>query len=243
MAQIKYFIWGSCVSRDTAAFLPDDWRLLGYVARQSVISAGNVVELAEPLAEIGSPFVQRASDGDVAGHALERITERADQLDLLLLDLCDERHGVFEVAPGQYLTRSVERMKAGVDVRLCTEYRLLEFGSLEHLQVWAEHLIEVVGRLNELDLMDRTIVLAPQWATESVQGTATPISFGLRAARANQMYELYYAALEEIGLPLVARDVVVLGDDEHKWGPAPFHYAEQTYRTLVSLIEGAASRD
>lgn len=241
MAQTKYFIWGSCVSRDTAAFLPPDWKLLGYVARQSMISAGNVAELAQPLAEIGSPFVQRASDGDVAGHALERIAERADQLDLLLLDLCDERHGVFEVAPGQYLTRSVERMKAGVDERLLTEYRLLEFGSLEHLRIWAEHLIEVVGRLNELELMDRTVVLAPPWATKSVQGTATPISFGLRAARANQMYELYYAALEEVGLSLVARDVPVLGDDEHKWGPAPFHYAEQTYQALVRLLKAACS--
>lgn len=243
MTATKYFIWGSCVSRDTAEFLPDDWKLLGYVARQSIISAGNAVELAEPLTDIGTPFVQRASDGDIAGHALTRIAEHADQIDLLLLDLCDERHGVVQVASGQYLTRSVERMKAGVDERLLADYQLLEFGSLEHLQIWAEHLIEVVARLGELNLLDRTVVLAPPWATDTAQGTTTPISFGLHAARANQMYQLYYAALEELGLPLVARDVAVLGDDEHKWGPAPFHYDKRTYQTLVSLIEGAVGRD
>lgn len=38
---VRTFIWGSCVSRDTFGFLPEQFQLTTYVARQSLISAGN----------------------------------------------------------------------------------------------------------------------------------------------------------------------------------------------------------
>lgn len=231
----KVFIWGSCVSRDSFEYFGKRYELLGYVARQSMISSGNVVEL-DTLPQLTSPFQQRMNAGDAAGNAVELIASVARQTSLLLLDLCDERLGVIDVGDGRYLTRTVERIRTGADEKLLAEYRRIKFGSPQHLQLWTSAFTRVVDQLVKLRLTRRTLVLAPPWATETVQGSPTPASFGLKAPRANELFALYYDVIRRAGIRVVGTDLPVLSDDHHKWGPAPFHYDLTTYEAILTSV-------
>lgn len=240
---VRVFIWGSCVSRDSFEYFGAKYELLDYVARQSFISEGNAVNLGDKLPALESPFQQRMNAGDAAGDAMARIAASVDEMDLLILDLCDERLGIIEVAPGSYLTRSVERMKSGLDEKLLAEHRLIEFGSFEHLQLWVIALLRVSEQLCQLGLVERTLVVGPQWASETTQGNPTPASFGLTAARANELFKFYYDALRSTGLRILADELLVFSDEEHRWGPAPFHYSPAVYQAITVAIDEAYASD
>lgn len=231
---IRTFIWGSCVSRDTFEFLGDEFALVSYIARQSFLSAGNAVRT--PPVELDSAFQDRMSAGDLAGDGVVRLSSRRQDVDLVLLDLCDERLGVVDDGQGGFLTRSVDRMKVGVQDDLDAAGTILEFGSFTHLSAWAEALERLVRELENLDLLERTLVIGPPWAVNDENGDRTPSSFGLHARVANELFDLYYEAVRVLGLPIVGRDIEPVAAIDHQWGDAPFHYDKRTYQRLAAEI-------
>ena len=239
----RTFIWGGCIARDTFELLPDEYDLAAYIARQSWLSVGRPSSRKE-VGHLTSRFQRRMALGDVAGNALDRLDESLP-VDLVLLDLCVERLGVVDIGSG-VLTRSVEKMRTGVQEILDAEGVVTPFGEERHLQRWTAAAESVRDHLERCGLMDKTLVLAPAWAFFDDNAQPMPTSFGLTSLEMNEKYERYYAVLEDLGFSVLRVDPT-LGASKHKWGRAPFHYHETTYQhmaeAIVEFAEGATRAD
>lgn len=236
----RTFIYGSCVSRDTFEFMGDSgFELVTYVARQSLTSATSAPSTVDPPPfETTSPFQRRMLMGDWEGSLLGLLRKQRPQTDLLLWDLFDERLGVNRLAGGKFVTRSVDTLSTGLEAAVIPSSEHMSLGSPEHLSAFRAALDRFGSELMSLDLMDRTLVVAPPWATTTVDGLAAPSSYSLLPDRANELFETYYAAIDAtLGLPSVtvpAPDAVA--DPAHRWGLAPFHYGRAVYESLASQI-------
>lgn len=247
---IRTFVYGSCVSRDTFERMPSKrFTLVQYVARQSLISAmAPPSRHPVPAFHTSSAFQRRMLEGDWNGSLLPLLREHASSIDLLLWDLCDERLGVRRLElvepPRQHAmaTRSVDGIRAGLDVNLGGA-PLIPFGTGKHRLLFLNSLRRFVEELRMLDLLAKTFVLAPAWASHTSSGTRTAHSFGLAAERANRIYDDYHASVSYVGkIPVLKHSAQeVAADVNHPWGPAPFHYVEEVYLGLIDKIESGLS--
>lgn len=236
-SMIRTFIWGSCVSRDTFEFLPADrYELAHYVARQSWLSHGNQVKDLKTCA-MQSPFQIRMAEGDSIGDALQRLEDNLP-VDLVLLDLVDERLGVVITETG-VVTRSVDRIASGIQEEIDGAGKVVDFESDEFLDLWSSAAIDVRDELVRLGLFEHALVLAPTAALVDDQAVFVPPSFGMSAATLNQQLERHFSVLESLGFATLHLPTT-LAASEHKWGRAAFHYHGITYAELVEGIRAFA---
>jgi hypothetical protein len=247
----RTFIYGSCVSRDTfELLLPDGFHLVSYVARQSLASAMSAPNTARlPRFETTSRFQRRMLVGDWEGSLLRTLRQRRDEIDLLLWDVFDERLGVNRLPNGNIVTRSVDSLTTGLEEVLPPETAHVPLGSPAHLSRFIAVLSPFRDALEELGLLDRTLLVAPPWATTSLDGRPAPSSFSLTPAFANEAYRPYYAAIAaSMALPSATlSETETVADPGHRWGLAPFHYTPPAYERLAEqigdFVEGLPPRD
>ncbi|RAG62714.1 hypothetical protein DN550_33470, partial [Burkholderia multivorans] len=141
-------IFGSCVSRDTCEFMTDGV-VRAYVARQSVRSLQNPHGTdGVDLSDLTSPFQERMVVGDLEGNGARRIAEIADDLDVVLVDLVDERRGYWLYEDGSSMTNSIEVELSGAGRAARREgARLVEFGTDEHFSAWRDGFEFLVAEL------------------------------------------------------------------------------------------------
>lgn len=208
-----------------------------YVARQSWVSIGSdaTKHLPANLASI-SDFQRRMVLWDFEGSARDRILAIHEDLDLLLLDLVDERHGFYRLSDGSVVTRSIDLISSNaIDLMPVAEH--LVIGSQKHFDLWSEAAAAFSDWLASIGLLSRTIVLAAPWAENSHEGAPTPSSMGTSAVDANRIYETYYGKAEQHGFHLLRPSAAnVAADPDHRWGFAPFHYARPMYDELVEKL-------
>ncbi|WP_103064117.1 DUF6270 domain-containing protein [Actinomyces qiguomingii] len=238
-------VFGSCVSRDTVEVLrARGWRVGAYVARQSLLSAGSQIagDIVD-LSGLASAFVSRVHAGDLAGDRRSRLATAAEDTDVLLWDIVDERLGVLELPDGELLTRTTEGLTAGLYDSL-EGARLLEFGSNQHFERWAEALPAWRAELESLGLADRTLLLQTAWAIVDEDGAKTPTSWGVGAVEANWFAQRYYqAAAQATGVRVLRLpDELTVAGTHHTWGPAPFHYQDAAYAWLADQIDRFAAK-
>lgn len=225
-------IHGSCVSRDTVERARSSYELLAYVARQSLISVDNDATVAVEEEPLASPFQQRMRLGDTSGDGLRRLKAVAQRTDLVLLDLCDERLGVLNVGVDLFVTDSVERRQAK---RL--EAERFNFGSRLHLALWQHAAARWVTQVQEAAPSAKLLLLAVPWATHTEAGESTPPSFSMTAEEANKRFAPYYEFLSGLGVATIGDALQPVAADDHRWGVAPFHYANDVYDALNELIQ------
>lgn len=238
--KIRTFIYGSCVSRDTFEFLPaDQFELVGYTARQSLISAFSPGPDEAISASDLTGFRRRVLIDDARSSIASDLPTMSSMIDLLLLDLTDERLGVYTDDAGGILTRSFEGISSGIDKHIAKEMRHIPFASREHYSRWCRAADAFGELLRETQLFDRTVLVRVPWAAEQDDGSPSPRSFGLSAVHANREYQRYFRCLESrVGIAALPTDYPVLADSRHKWGPAPFHYEATTYqRQAASIVQ------
>lgn len=158
-------IFGSCVSRDTCEFMPEA-RVVAYVARHSVTSLDAPHGTAGvDLGALTSAFQRRMVTSDLHGTGMNRISERHDDVDLILVDLVDERRGFWRFPDGTTMTNSLEIEACGAAERAqFAGAQLVEFGTDEHFAAWAHGFSTLVAGLAAADLLDRTVLLDIEWA-------------------------------------------------------------------------------
>lgn len=239
MIRVRTLIWGGCVSRDTFEYLPAEYELIEYIARQSWLSADRPAPEFD-MGSITSAFQRRVTAGDITGNALDRIRAHADQIDLLLLDLFGERLGVVDLGEGAVVTKSIEKIASGVQEWLDEQGRVLSFGEEEHYERWALAADDVLEVLRKHDLLSKTLVLAPEWAMFDDEAAMVPTSYGMVPGEMNGIFEDYYATLERKGFRVVRIGPTVAGS-HHKWGRAPFHYHDSVYDELAKVIKSHSS--
>lgn len=230
-------ILGSCVSRDTLETMPrTEWPIDGYYARTSLISVGTDASANVPAELTGSSkFQLRNVWNDIRGELLTTLQSKTNS-SVLLWDLVDERHGVYEFPDGSIVTRSIDVLAIPELVEAVKSARHIPFGSDEHFWRWSGAAAMFVGALSAFGLKGRTLVLAADWAERDVAGNTTPWSMGTAAPEANRMFQRYYARLEQLGVRVV-RFTDLVADPEHRWGLAPFHYTPSTYAEVRRVIE------
>lgn len=232
----RTLVYGSCVARDTVEFADaDSVDLRGYIARQSLISAGDDASAHLPASlGLDSNFQDRMIRSDFAGDLLTRLESMADEVDLLLWDLADERHGVHRFADGRVVTRSIDTIRSETVAGLLDATEHIPFGTDEHFKLWRPRVEAFDALLGRLGMLEKTVVLEVPWALRDTEGKTTPWSMGVRAADANKQYQRYYDHLRQTGHRMVELPVeVVLADPNHRWGLAPFHYTPEVYRAVL----------
>lgn len=234
---IRVGILGSCVSRDTLETMPRSaYPITTYVSRQSLLTAGS--DASQNLPQdftTSSKFQLRNVMRDVQGRQLSSLVE-AGEPDVILWDLVDERHGVYEFPDGSILTRSVDVLGIPELQPALERARHIPFGGDEHFLRWSGAASSFVDAVDALGWRDRLVVLRVAWATHDAQGKATPWSMGTSADEANASFARYYRRLEQLRLPFITVDDPV-ADEEHRWGFAPFHYSPTVYHRIHEAVD------
>ncbi|QBF46698.1 DUF6270 domain-containing protein [Janibacter limosus] len=237
-AQRGIGVVGSCVSRDACEHLPSDISLVAYEARQSLVSAfGSPVPLPPEHDQLSSAFQRRVFEADHASALPDKVRAMAPLTDLLVQDLVDERLGIFVHRDGGVTTRTVEWLGLHRDGAPPVGARLVPFGSDDHLRLFREALVRWRALLEETGLLGRTVLLAPPWAVLTTDGALTGRSLDLDAEAGNAAMRPYIASVEEIvGTPVLGRDLLTRAGDPHRWGPAPFHFDDETERAIAAEL-------
>ena len=239
----RVFIYGSCVTRDGVELWQDyGFELSAYVARQSLISAVAPARRGDFLTtQISSAFQRRMADGDVVGNVVNKLTDRPDDYDVIFWDITDERLGVYPVSSGGYVSRVVDYTN-GIYRGAAPLGNPVRIGTEEHRILWEKALVKFLGRLDEANVRDRLILNALPWATVDDAGASAeteandPKTF-------NAILDEYCAIAERHGVRVARPDEQrVIGLADHQWGPAPFHYVEDTYRASLDAIAAVLKR-
>ena len=240
MAKRDVAIFGSCVTRDTfELFPPRDTTLRLYVARQSWASVWKDATGLKKAPNLGSPFANRNFKGDLAGDAWQRISQQArTNPDLyLLLDLADERGGLFVGPQGEVVTRNFEASRRGAFDALPEGWEHVKLGSIAHAALFAEAAETLRSHLEQAGLASRTAVVRSSWAEADTVGRPTPTSFSLGAQEANAAFDVLYDYLADTGWTVLdAPTQTPVADPQHRWGLAAFHYTRAYYRELSNTI-------
>lgn len=236
---MRVFIYGSCVARDALdPLIPDEVTILGYIARHSLLSDGSDASYKLPdTLELTSAFTERMVRNDWSGNQLKQIFSADADIDLLLWDLIDERHGVHWFPTGELVTRSIDLVKSKPAMEVIIEQTHVPFGSDEHFEGWAEKATNFVNDLMNAQLLEKTRIIRIDWAEVAIDGQVTPRSMGIRASEANILYERYYGHLADLGVKSIEVPTeLVLAAPQHKWGIAPFHYIPEVYQLIRSQL-------
>lgn len=171
---MKIAIFGSCVSRDTCEYIPES-NVVAYVARHSVTSLESPHgSKGVDISGLDSAFQKRMVTSDLNGNGIARIVKNADDLDLVLIDLVDERRGFWLFLDGTTMTNSLEVESSGV-ARAARRAgaRLVEFGTDEHFGAWKSGFAKLEAGLDKAGLWDKTLLLDIEWAG-AVDGAQHP---------------------------------------------------------------------
>lgn len=231
----KAFIYGSCVTRDAEPwFNHSGLELAGYVARHSLISATHPAGArGYDFSRIKSAFQRRMTQGDVTSHLRTQIERNSP--DLIVWDLCDERHGVRPAPGGGMVTSIRNHVKEGIHPGPFGP--IIPFGTEEHFSLWKAELPVLLGMLNEIGLADSIFLNATPWAVFDDAGA----DLGDAPRQFNSAAERYIDAAGTAGVHVarVTQEAAV-ASTHHKWGPAPFHYVDDTYRAQLTEITALA---
>lgn len=197
---MKIAIFGSCVSRDTAEFMPEA-EVVAYVARHSVTSLESPHGTAGvDLSDLNSAFQKRMVTSDLKGSGLERIAKNAEDLDLVLLDLVDERRGFWRFPGGTTMTNSLEIESCGAarTARRSGAW-LVEFGTDEHFDQWKSGFITLIEGLKAAGMWEKTLLLDIEWAG-ALDGAQHPQNDGF--AKAGRQWRRLQRGSREAGREL-----------------------------------------
>lgn len=231
-------IHGSCVSRDAFGTFGSGYKLLHYVARQSLISAMSPgTKLLSGEGALESSFQTRNLVGDLTSNLMRTVRRHAADTDVFLLDLTDERVGVLKLPDGSYITRSHELVSSGLLATLPQTPARVEFGTERHFTLWSAAADRFFGMLASNGLLQRTLALNTPWATHSTSGELLA-EFRVPTATANAVYPRYFDHLKSLGVrvfDLPAEASVSPAD--HQWGPSPYHFGPAAAQSIHAAVD------
>jgi pimeloyl-ACP methyl ester carboxylesterase len=238
MREINVFVYGGGpASAVVSAYSEAALKQCGLVSRQSLISAMNGPSSASVMPKsLLRPAEMRQLDADLKSSLPEDLARQAKGIDLLLLDLFDERFGVEQLEDGSYLTRTPARVKH-VDTGSST-LDFIAFGSDAHFELWtaaADRFVEVVVRLG---FLPATFLLDAPWAKYDENGGDADLSYGLTSKDANLAFERYVEHLRQRGVQIV-RQPRTWAFSKHRWGLAPFNFHDEVYHSMTAKLSAA----
>lgn len=235
------FMYGSCVTRDgLPAFEAKGVRLSRYVARQSIISAmagDHALSEYVDKVSLASKFQREALIGDLSGSLLPELRQGLPESSYLIMDLVEERNGVWIDSLGKRATNSLELNQSGVLEHWDSGRRLISFGSDEHFELWSASISAFVSEVMVLGAGHRASFIKARWATEGIEGDSFPFNTSkLDPSRMNAHSQRYFDYIEQM-TPFHLLEVpkeLCLTTRRHQWGIAPYHYVPEFYNSIAS---------
>lgn len=226
----RVFILGSCVSRDALELVPGEFELAAYLARTSIASIGmprvDDAAVREVVANLPSAFQRRMLANDLDKSTLATIA--ATPHDVLLVDCIDERFPL--VRAGETFFSYSGELKAG---GLSIEGReTIAPGSDDFVESWVAGFEKLLASVDPL----RVVINRALWAEHFPDGTPVSSVGWIRRSNAT-LRRLYDVVAERWALPGIDYpEALIVGDPQHRWGVAPYHYAQRFYdHTIASL--------
>ena len=238
------FVYGGCVSRDAFSQMGPTVSLVGYVARQSLISSFNPAARLK-AGILPSGFQNRMVAGDIKSDLREKLVNAAHETDALIIDILVERLGVTRLRGGSFVTMSSELKKSMALEAVKGQTRGIRFATDEHFRLWSEAASNLGLLLDEIGLRDKTLVLETPWAELTSSGMSVKANASMTSSAANASYTRYYRFLsDECGLATYRLpDEHVVSAEDHKWGVAPYHYIPPAYEGIVKRIYEITERE
>lgn len=223
-------ILGSCVTRD-ALDLTTDFKLIDYTARTSLASLStNSRKDSKILNNIQSTFQKRMVERDMTKRfwfSLENV-----QNDIIVIDLIDDRFNLKLFDDNSSHTVSSEYKKASSFQG--QNGRIVNSSSDEFKSLWEAGLRRLKWHCDDLKLNKIFVNCVFYQST----GNHT-IDFPARIEEQNDYLRAAYLKLENtFGREAMIEypKEIIKSDIDHKWGVAPFHFTEQTYKFFLSEL-------
>lgn len=245
----RMLILGSCVSRDVLNFAENaSFSLADYYARSSIASLGTApFQMDETcMGRITSDFQRRMVQRDLGKSFLQNIAAHRD-IDLIVIDLIDERFDLFEMANDSVATISSEFLLTRfVTARDRSSSRWIPSGSARHRGLWKAGLKKLFTVLAAHGLADRVVVNKVFWADQMDDGQPLPDLEQDKHLAANALLAWMYRELEK-HVPAerwlnFSREVLRV-NPQHRWGPAPFHYLDAYYAGAMAQLSKIHSEE
>ena len=241
--KIRLLILGSCVSRDIFEFCDaSDFEIVEYFARTGLASLNGAPAIDQvALDQIISPFQRRVVSYDMDKSFWTKLESLS--FDLLLLDFIDDRFDVLRTKDGGLLTLSSDYVAvAGKPPR---RGRITSTSKEKH-RLWLAGWQRLLTELDRLKLRDKVVVNQVGWADRTIAGQALEHPAAAKRAALNGMLSWMHDHIE-LTLPearwLTYPEALLQADPGHKWGLAPFHYAQGFYdQAILQLREHAEDR-
>ncbi|PRB72689.1 hypothetical protein CQ011_03350 [Arthrobacter sp. MYb213] len=187
---------------------------------------------------LDSNFQNRMLTGDLDSNLLKSLREHADDIDLLLVDLTDERLGVHKLPDNSFVTSSVELSRSEWLNAVSPKPGRIEIGTERHTSFWENAALKFYNYLENLGLSEKTLVINTPWAATSVEGTEVPVFRGISARDmslkiANLSQILSRTGLEVIDMP----ERLAVTTRQHQWGIAQYHYSAGAYEWIGKEIQ------
>lgn len=220
---VKIFIYGGCVVRDAYQAISEQVGSSGYVARQSLISAINAPAKL-PEVDLGSPFQSRMLNGDIQSNLIHTVRRAAPSTDLLVMDFHVDRSGIFLNPDGSFLTPSRELTQSGALKGLRGVTRI-ELGSERHTRLWTTAAKRFVGRLEEYNLLEKSLVIDAPWAEQDEKGVPFGDHNGRPVREVSENISALTGILAGLGVNVVRMpSEVAEAPIVHKWGRGAYHF-------------------
>ncbi|MBC7153716.1 MAG: glycosyltransferase [Rhodobacteraceae bacterium] len=233
----RILIVGSCASRD--AFGPaetGDYRIVNYHARSSMATFNSPAKVDEEVLDrVASPFQRRMVRSDMDKSIIDSVL--AEDFDVLLIDLIDERFDLEWFDGGHLRTLSSEYRAVGAPP---VPGHTIVAESDQHLALWRVGWQTLCERLRAHGILHKVVINDVFWAETDSNGT--PLNGGSLGYihRANAglavRYDVIRAISPEVGW-IGHNRADLLADPDHRWGKAPFHFQPKVYQHMLNVLD------
>lgn len=215
-----------------------DNELIGYVARQSLISAFTSPVQASVNIRLNSAFQKRMVTGDLKSDLKQRLFLSKHDIDILMIDLTDERLGIDILTSSITATHSVELVESNWLKGLKTAPQFVAIGSPRHWAMWKSAASDFVRFLGENELLEKTVIYYTPWAEYSDDNTVIPLFRNTPSQVMSRHLMRCAAYLEGHGLEVrYLPESLAVTTSQHEWGIAPYHYIDKAYSWISNDLE------
>ena len=240
MMPITFGIHGSCVTRDMFAVLGIEEKISHYQARSSLCTKGperNCFDISW-VESLSSAFQRRMVKWDITRPILPY-----KEFDFLIIDLIDERFDVL-LQGDQLITNSKQFEDAGGHQAMNVKVAF-SANSDERFAAFARGCAYLASetRQNEMPI----IFHDARWASDFIDPNGVRIPFPNQGAviGTNRRLDRMSRIVTEVLKPhiiLKPEPELMIGDSNHRWGAASYHYIPQYYVDIWSKLEGSVSK-